>query len=349
MSTDITDVNTETDSSTVSATASVGADQTDANQNATESSTNATATQETETTLESVVKKAFEDSSTSEEGEKEQTAETEKPADEKEQSTDQPANEEEKGPIPYERFKEVNEAKVQYEKQINEFKPLAESQRSIISYCQNNNISPEDFQYWLDVAASVKNDPSKALELLQPQLDQLQSFRGDKLPPDLQKDVEDGVLTLAHAKRIAVAEKQKEFVEKKAQQSVQQRQQELSQKYQTEMTNSLVSWAESKGSKVPEFKPKSGPNAKDGMYELFINKLTVELPRADIKDEKSLIAFAEKTFDSVLETVGGFTTKSKAAGQTVLRTSQTNGSRQTEPKTIDDAIKLAAQKHGLTV
>lgn len=349
MSTDITDVNTDSASSTESATASVGAEQTDANTNATESSTNATATQETETTLESVVKKAFEDSSASEEGEKEQTAKTDKPVDEKEQSADQTTNEEEKGPIPYERFKEVNEAKVTFEKQINEYKPLAESQKSIVSFCQNNNISPDDFQYWLDVAATVKNDPSKALELLQPQLDQLQSFRGDKLPPDLMKDVEDGVLTLAHAKRIAAAEKQKEFVEKKSQQSAQQRQQELTQKYQTEMTNSLVSWAESKGSKVPEFKPKTGPNAKDGMYELFINKLTVELPRADIKDEQSLISFAEKTFESVLETVGGFTTKSKAAGNKVLRTSQTNGSQNGEPKTLDDAIKRAAQQHGLVV
>jgi len=349
MSTDITDVNTETDSSTVSATASVGAEQTDANTNATDSSTNATATQKTETTIESVIQKAFEDSSASEEGEKEQTAETAQPTDKEEQSVDQPANEEEKGPIPYERFKEVNEAKVQYEKQINEFKPLAESQKSIISFCQNHNISPDDFQYWLDVAATIKSDPNKALELLQPQLDQLQAFRGDKLPDDLQKDVDDGVLTLAHAKRIAAAERQKEWTEKKALQTAEQRKQELSQKYQTEMTNSLVSWAESKGSKVPEFKPKTSPNAKDGLYEFFINKLTVDLSRAEIKDEKSLIAFAEKTFESVLESFGGFIARPKAAGNKVLRTSQTNGSQQGEPKTLDDAIKRAAQQHGLVV
>jgi hypothetical protein len=350
MSTDITDVNTDSAPSTESATASVGAEQQDANTNATDSSTNATATQETEKTLEQVVQDAFKESSASEDGEtKQPETETEKPTDEKEQSVDQPPKEEEKGPIPYERFKEVNEAKTNYEKQINEFKPLAEAQRSIFDYCQKNNIAPDDFNYWLEVAALVKNDPAKALEVLQPQLDQLQSFKGDKLSPDLMAAVENGEISLQYAKRIAAAENQQKFTAERSKQTAQQRQQELANKYQTEMTNSLVSWAESKGSKVPDFKPKVAPNAKDGMYELFINKLTVELPRADIKDEKSLIAFAEKTFESVLETVGGFTTKPKAAGQTVLRTSQTNGSPKGEPKTLDDAIKRAAQQHGLVV
>ncbi len=347
MSTDIIDVNTETDSSTVSATASEGAEQ-DVNSTATESSTEATATEQTENTLESVLEESLKAATSSEvDGDKQADSE-EKSADDQEPSDEQPKTVElEKKPIPYERFQEVNAQKTQFERQISEFKPLAEAQKGIHDYCTKNNVTPEDFNYWLEVAATVKNDPAKALELLQPQLQQLQSFKGDTLSPELQAAVDNGEISQAYAKRIAAAESQQKWNAERTKHTEAQRKQELTARYQTEMTNSLVTWAETKAGKMPDFKPKAGPNGEDGVYELFINKLTVELPGAKIEDDKSLIAFAEKTLESVLKTVGRFTVKPSQAGNKVLRTSQTNGGPVGAPKSVDEAITQAARRHGV--
>lgn len=286
--------------------------------------------------IKAVVDKATDSSKVEEEVEKKETLEIE-----------EPSKVEEKGPIPYERFAEINEQKKTFESQVQQYEPLAKAQQSIVDYCQRNQIEPDDFSKWLEIAALVKNDPAKAFEVLAPEFEKLQSFRGDKLSPELQAAVDNGEISLAYAKKQAEMENKLKWTQQATQRSKEQEQQRLAQQYQTQMTNSLVTWMETKSKAIPDLKP-AGQGEADGVYELFLNKFTVEAAKANIQNTEDLLRFADKTLDSVLKTIGRF--KPKASVQKVLKTSQTNTPPQNEATTnVDEAIKAAARKHGMVV
>lgn len=254
---------------------------------------------------------------------------------------------EKEGPVPYSRFKEVNEAKNQLEQQLEGQKSFVEAQKSIGDFCLNNNISNDEFSFWLNIAAKVKNAPEEALKLLQPHFQQLQSFQGEVLPPDLQKSVDDGEISLKHAQRLAAAENKSKFTQQQTKLSQEQIQQREVQRFQYEVQTSMHTWAKSKMATDPDFKPKESEDAEDGKFEFVQNKLAAGYQGAKLTDVASIVAFAEKVYESVNKSLGKFKPHPALSSSKVKSTNNGATPKNGAPESFEEAMTLGARKAGV--
>lgn len=288
--------------------------------------------------LQAAIKAGFEASSAEKETEKVEDGEGEE---QKEES-----KVEDKGPIPYERFAEVNKAKTEAEQTLASYKPAVDAYNSIAEFCSTNNIEPQDFQYWLNVAAMVKNDPEKAMELLNPKVQELQGFKGEVLSPELSAAVENGEMSLEWAKKLAAAENRQKFAAKQTQQTQEQARQQQQKRFIQEVQMAFDSWSTTKMSSDPDFKPKASPDAKDGLFELVLYKIGAEWQRAGIQTPQDLTAFADKCYNAIKGTVSSFAAPRRNG--VVIRSNQSTTSGQGEPKSLEDAIARGFNRAGVS-
>lgn len=277
------------------------------------------------------------------EGEPEKETETGKEPTEADQKaegeSDKTKETEDKGPVPYERFQEVIAEKNEATEWRKQAEPLVQAYQGIASHLQQNGVSPEEFHYWMEVAALAKSDPAKAMEKLNPQIQLLQSSTGDVLSPELQAAVDAGEITLDWAKKMAKAQGQSKFVEKQATLSKEQLEAQQQRQYEQQIHNTLTNWLTSKQATDPDLKP-AGQNEPDGKLELWRNKLTAMWQSGAIKDAspQGLIQAAEQALQAVNGTLGRF--KPKVNGQTHVRSSQSNrGAAAPQIKSLADAVK----------
>lgn len=324
------------------------------------------------TSLDEVLKKAFDEmpasqtgneeadksavlkKNTTDEEKKDEEVEDEKK--ETEQKTDEAdkKDEPEKGPVPLERFQEVNEKANKLEAELTDTKPFADAQRNLIKHCTENNISQEQFQYWMSIAAEASRNPAKALEMLKPTIKVFEETSGDALPADLAKAVADGEMTEAVAKRLAKAEAQQKWGQRIQQQtSEQQKQQQLhdaTQKYVAEMKSALDGWVSSK-SKDADFAPKKAGDP-DGKFELVLTYLKSEAQDAQqsgtLKNKDDLVKLANKVYDAVTASLNKFAPRQKVNGSHVTST-KSSASTKGAPKSLEEAIADRLQsKHGIS-
>ena len=85
------------------------------------------------------------------------------------------------------RFKELIAEK-------NELKPLADNYRQITDYLSDNNIDADEAATGFQIMAWIKNDPVKAREALQPWIDELDLYAGNRLSDDIQQKVDQGYM-----------------------------------------------------------------------------------------------------------------------------------------------------------
>ncbi len=271
-----------------------------------------------------------------------------KPDDKKEVEKKEEIVEEGK-PVPYERFAEVNTKAKTLEEQIQVVEPLARAQQTVIDHCQNNGISAEEFANWMDIAALAKTDPIAAMEKLNPIVEGLKGYTGDKLSSDLQSAVDNGDISLEYAKRLHKAEMQSKFGEQKVQRMQQGTVEQQQHQFMQTMQSSVSKWIDSKKASDPDFAPKKSANSPHGKFELFMNEFAAQAKAnaGKIKGPQDLIALAEQSFALIESTLKGFQPKV----QPTKRVSSTNSSSSTNgaPKTVQEAMAVAAAKHGITL
>jgi hypothetical protein len=252
-----------------------------------------------------------------------------------------------KGPVPYERFAEVNKAKVTYETQIAQMQPMVQGYESIVNHCQDNDINPQEFQYWMEIAALAKRNPQEALKQLEPQLTHMKSFVGEVLPKDLQSAVDAGEMTLEWAKKLAAAQAQQTFNAQRGQQLQQQATERQQRAFQQTLVTGLDAWAKNKAATNPDFVPKEDSKAPDGLYEFFIHKLNVMARTAKISSVEDLVITAEEALKSVESSIGRY--KSPIKAPVNIRNRTVAQTKPTPIKSLDDAIAAAAAKHGVVM
>lgn len=247
--------------------------------------------------------------------------------------------------VPYNRFKEVIDKRNELETRIKELEPGLAYVADITAHMQKNNITEQQFNFWMDVAAMANTDPAKALETMKPLLEKLQGFTGDKLPSDIQAMVDNNEITLDVAKRLVRAENQSKFGQQRQVKTEQQILQERQQQYTGELTRTMNSWLDGKKTSDPDFVPKKGETEPDGKFEFFIQKMQAEAPQANVKSAKDLATFAEKVYASINASFNRFTPKK----QTTTSVNSRRSSNQTKsPESLNDVVSAAAAKHGIT-
>jgi len=205
----------------------------------------------------------------------------------------------EKGPIPYERFKEVNDKVSEYEAKVKEYEPLAQAHQSIVNFCQENNISNEDFQQMLEIGRLIQVDPAAARKAIEPIWSALNGLTGETLPADLAQEVEDGTLTQARAKEIAKLRGTHQFSNLQSQNTQKRLQQDQQRQFVNSVQSAVKTWSDTKVLADPDFKPKPGPNAPDGKYEVYVDKFSVLLANNPPKTVADAIKHAEAAYSAV--------------------------------------------------
>lgn len=150
------------------------------------------------------------------------------------------------------RFRELVKERNEFKQKTEQAEPALKRDAALAKYCQENSISNEEFISAMEVAALLHNDPKKALDTLRNYVETLELTLGNKLPTDLQKEVDDGAISEARAKELAslrVKAQGLEYTGKKTEaQVVQERQQVI--------TNAVNSWDQSKRSSDPSYDKK---------------------------------------------------------------------------------------------
>lgn len=96
-------------------------------------------------------------------------------------------------------YREAQTYKQNYEKAA----PLAKHWNELEHWCQNAGITTDEFNFGLTFVAEVRNNPMRALEMLQPTLTALQRHAGEVLPQDLQAEVDAGSISKERARELA--------------------------------------------------------------------------------------------------------------------------------------------------
>ena len=282
-----------------------------------------------------------------EEKEVEKTSEKEegeqKTVDEK--ATTEEKKEDDKGPVPYDRFAEVNKAKNEAEEQVAALKGKADAQDQVIAFCTEAGISGSEFEWLLNLGKAIKTDPASAWKQLSPIVERLQTFQGERLPADLQAAVDSGEMTLPMAKRLAAAEGQQQFSTARRAEEQKLQAQRSQEATAAQVKQTFNSWLESKQKLIPEFRKKGEANSPDGMFELFMAKLAAD-PKLDaMKQPNEIVAIADAALEAIQRSIGTFVPKPK--GQKTLSSTQGTRADRQQPKTLAEAVKMAAAKHGL--
>lgn len=84
-----------------------------------------------------------------------------------------------------------------------EFKPLASEFQKVTAYMDSNGLNHQEVARGFEIMAAMKNEPLKALQMLEPYFRGLEQFSGDILPQDLQQKVDEGYIDRAHAQELA--------------------------------------------------------------------------------------------------------------------------------------------------
>jgi len=195
------------------------------------------------------------------------------------------------------RWKEVIAERDQAVQQVEAFKADAEEQRAIQAYMQENDIPASEVANALQILAALRNDPAKAREMLAPLIANLDEFTGEKLPADLQKKVDEGLLDAESAKEIAKLRAGQAFTNQRGQErqqkSQQQRQQEAHQQAVQAVYDASAAWEQQKATTDPDWAKIAPLIQKEAQAIMF--------QEGPAKDAKAATDILERAYASVKE------------------------------------------------
>lgn len=233
------------------------------------------------------------------EDEKKEDSEQKEDGSEDEEKVD--VDQTQQGPVPYQRFQEVNEKYKKLEQEHGQAKPTIEAHNAIVTYCNQNNITQEQFSKALEVQALLNSNPEEALKRLLPIVEAIQGYTGERLPKDLQEKVDTGKMELDDARKWARDRAQISFGKTSAEHLQRARQQEQQQTLQRSLLTAVDTWAKQRMGADPDFKPKANDNLPDGKFELVYAKFNSLLHATDAQGKLLNSASSPQEMTSLLQ------------------------------------------------
>jgi hypothetical protein len=282
-----------------------------------------------ERTLADVIKdaaaKSVADSSSDKEEEKEESTETvdktgpdgtkedesdEKEAESQDEKVEVPVEEKDKA-LPFHkhpRFQEVIKERASFKQKVDELTPVAQRAQAIDDYCQKHGVTNEEFNSAVEMAALLRTNPSKGLETLRGYVEALEVSMGNKLPTDLQNEVDAGTLSLERAKELTAARVKSQGLEHTSKRTEAQ----IAQERQANITSAVNDWDKQK---------RTSDVAYDKKYPLIEKAFIAACSLTPPRTPQEAIQLAEKAYTEVNTALGTLTPKPPK--RKVL---QTNGS-----------------------
>jgi len=233
------------------------------------------------------------------------------------------------------RFQELVKEKNEYAEEVKKLKPEVERVKSIDEYCQKNGITEQEFTDALNIVALLKKDPRAARTKLNEFVETIDVTLGDRLPSDVQKKVDDGIIDLESAKELAQARlkaRSGEFQAKSAEQRYAEEQNRIK-------VEAITSWQASKQAGDPDFQKK---------YDLIQDRFVFLLNTKPPQTPAQAVALAEESYKYVNEKLGLFVPKPKAKKALTTNGSSIQKDEEFVMKSLDDigkVVDLVMAKH----
>lgn len=160
----------------------------------------------------------------------------------------------------------------------------------ITDFMQRNEIAPEEMQGLYVLAAMLKHEPAKALDTLRKMIEPLEQFVGDRLPADLQDEVNDGVITEARAKEIARLRNQEKFQGERTQQQQERTVRENEVALRREQARVVSDWEQRTRAADPDY-----PQYQEWVA-LELKRLHAEKPA---RTPQEALGYAEQAYKTV--------------------------------------------------
>lgn len=221
------------------------------------------------------------------------------------------------------------------------YKAKADQFDAIGTFARQNNLTAEELNQGFEIMALMKNNPAKALELLAPHLSNLELATGRKLPDDLQKKVEDGLLDDETAQELARTRIEAQTNRARAEQTESERQQERERQAAEAavsaaqaMQGAVVQWEEGIKQRDPDY------SHKQRFVTDRVRALMAEKGRPQNAEEA--VALVKEAYDDVTKQMRTMLPKRE---QVRAVTSDQSSTRATAaPKTMEEAIRGALRK-----
>lgn len=230
------------------------------------------------------------------------------------------------------RFQELIKAKNDAQAEATNYKSHAERAQILDNYLTTNGISPQDFTRTLDFLRLRRIDPNAALQLMRPDLEQLQQLTGEKLPADLESRVAAG-MDVEIAKELARRRAQDAF-----NQTQSADQQNIAAQQHDMMINSAFSAFDTmmRGTD-PDFRPKRAQADPDGLWEFVSAKLVQLRTMAPPRNTMEAQRLAKNAYDEVKKSLARYAPPRPNKRAIGSKSSSSNANAVV--KTADDVVK----------
>ncbi len=226
------------------------------------------------------------------------------------------------------RWKQVIGQKRELEARVATMAPLVEDYAKITDFVRRTGISNEDVGRSLQIVALLRSDPTEAAKLMQPWLERVAEANGTKLPPDLQKRVDDAAIDTDAAREIAQARQTANRAQESAAQTSQQVAHERAVAAQVAIQRTVKTWEDGAASKDPDYSTKQS-FVHDRMRALLANKPST--PEAALE-------ICQQAYKDVTDRLRPMA-QAKQAMRTVTSTVSTGRTPAPQPKSMRDIVK----------
>lgn len=225
---------------------------------------------------------------------------------------------------------------------IGELEPKAQNFEKIQRFVDDAGLSKDEVNQGFDVMKNLRNDPLKAYEQLKPIYAQLQQMAGEVLTPDLQEAVQQGQITEAHARELALTRSRAAVNERRYTETEQRqndtRQREQSQAQVDDVAGAVTAWERTTSKNDPDWKLKQ-PRLQEKVENEILRRQAKEPGYFPSKDEA--IAMSKKALESVEAEF-----KRLAPQRRSMSPAADVGSTRSTPapKTMLDAVKVGLER-----
>lgn len=219
--------------------------------------------------------------------------------------------------------------------EVAKLQPAAEQYGKVMDYMHQFSLTPEQVAIGFDVMAKLNTNPQLAYQALKPIMDELEARIGEKLPPDLMKRIEMGLVDETTARELA---RQRGFTTTATELSnkqMQESQRMHAQQRQTAINGAVSAWEAQRNEKDPDFARKQ-PMVEDAARAIMAKEGIADTP-------DKAISVLNRALKLVEDRLSPF----RVAGSPTLRQPQATGAPQINGATPEPQSMREAALQGL--
>jgi len=166
------------------------------------------------------------------------------------------------------RFRELTQEHGAFKAELEQVRPLAQQYSQIVDFMAVNKLTVEDVVTGFNVMAGLKRGDPRALREIETARDRLLEISGEKLPPDLNDKLEQGLIDADTAKELARLRIGHDAATRTLGETEEERRSANMRALATEMQGAVGSWERDETTRNPDY-PKIMPMVRDRAQTIY--------------------------------------------------------------------------------